>query len=83
MTGHDGPVGQKKHLKRVGRQRQRFNPGKEKQYPLYRRLGGPQDRSERVRKISPTLGFDLRNGPAPLRVTVPTTNSEIMCTGTL
>ena len=27
-------------------------------YPLYRRLGGPQRRSERVRKISPPLGFD-------------------------
>ena len=29
-------------------------------YPLYRRLGGPQGRSGRVRKISPPLGFDLR-----------------------
>jgi hypothetical protein len=29
---------------------------------LYRRLGGPQGRSERVRKISPTPGFDLRTG---------------------
>jgi len=27
-------------------------PGKT-QYPLYRRLGGPQGQSERVRKISP------------------------------
>jgi len=27
---------------------------------LYRRLGGLQCRSERVRKISPTLGFDPR-----------------------
>ena len=32
-------------------------PGKTR-YPLYRRLGGPQGRSGRVRKISPLLGFD-------------------------
>jgi len=29
-------------------------------YPLYRRLGGPQGRSERVRKISLPPGFDPR-----------------------
>ena len=29
-------------------------------HPLYRRLGGPQGRSGRVRKISPLLGFDPR-----------------------
>jgi len=29
-------------------------------YPLYMRFGGTQDRSERVRKISPTPDFDLR-----------------------
>jgi hypothetical protein len=29
-------------------------------YPLYRRLGGPQDRSGRVRKISPPPRFDPR-----------------------
>jgi len=29
-------------------------------YPLYRRLGGPQGRSERVRKISSPPGFDPR-----------------------
>jgi hypothetical protein len=32
-------------------------PGKT-QYPLYRRLGGPQGRSGRVLKISPPPGFD-------------------------
>ena len=32
-------------------------PGKTR-YPLYRRLGGPQGRSGRVRKISSTPGFD-------------------------
>ena len=36
-----------------------FTPGKEP-YPLYRKLGGPQDWSGRVRKISPPPGFDLR-----------------------
>ena len=34
-------------------------PGKT-QYQLYRKLGGPQGRSGRVRKISPTPGFDPR-----------------------
>jgi hypothetical protein len=29
-------------------------------YPLYSRLDGPQGLSERVRKISPLLGFDPR-----------------------
>ena len=38
----------------------RFSPGKETRYPLYRRLGGPQGRSGRVRKISPPPGFDPR-----------------------
>jgi hypothetical protein len=35
----------------------RFTLGKT-WYPLYRRLGRPQDRSGHVRKISPPLGFD-------------------------
>ena len=30
------------------------------QYPLYRRLGGPQGRSGQVRKIPPPQGFDPR-----------------------
>jgi len=34
-------------------------PGKTR-YPLYMRLGGPQGRSGRVRKISPPPGFDPR-----------------------
>ena len=34
-------------------------PGKTR-YPLYRRLGGPQGRSGRVRKISSPPGFDPR-----------------------
>ena len=38
----------------------RFTPGKETRYPLYRRLGGPQGHSGRVRKISPSPTFDSR-----------------------
>ena len=38
----------------------RFTPRKEKPYPLYRRLVGPQGRSGRVRKISSPPGFDPR-----------------------
>jgi hypothetical protein len=34
-------------------------PGK-RRHPLYRRLGGPQGRSARVRKILPLPGFDPR-----------------------
>ena len=34
-------------------------PGKTR-YPLYRKLGRPQGRPGRVRKISPTPGFDPR-----------------------
>ena len=34
-------------------------PGKTR-YLLYRRLGGPQDRSGRVRKIFPPPGYDPR-----------------------
>jgi Rad3-related DNA helicase len=36
-----------------------LHPG-ETQYPLYRRLGGPQGRTGRVQKISPPPGFDPR-----------------------
>jgi rRNA maturation protein Nop10 len=38
----------------------RLTPGKETRYALYRRLGGPQGRSGRVRKISTPPGFDPR-----------------------
>jgi hypothetical protein len=33
-------------------------PGKETRYPLYRKLGGPQGRCGRVRKITPPPGFN-------------------------
>ena len=36
----------------------RFAVGKDARYQLYRRLGRPNDRSDRVRKMSPPLGFD-------------------------
>jgi hypothetical protein len=35
-------------------------PPEKNRYPLYRRLGGRQDRSGHVRKISPSPGFDAR-----------------------
>jgi hypothetical protein len=37
-----------------------FTPEQDKRYPFYRRLGGPQGRTGRVRKISPTPGFNPR-----------------------
>jgi len=44
-------------------------PGKTR-YPLYRRLGGPQDRSVQEGKISPPPGFDPRTvKPAASRYT--------------
>jgi hypothetical protein len=42
----------------------RFNPGKEIRYPLYRRLGGPQGRSGRVRKTLPATGIQSPDRPA-------------------
>jgi hypothetical protein len=45
-------------------------PGRTR-YPLYRRLGGPQGRSGRVRKFSPQPGFDPRTvHPVAIRCTV-------------
>jgi hypothetical protein len=45
-------------------------PGKT-QYPLYRRLGGPQSRSGRVRKISPPQGFDPRTDTVKISNKIP------------
>ena len=39
-------------------------PPRKTQYPLYRRLGGPQGRSGRVRKISPPTGIRSPDRPA-------------------
>ena len=45
-------------------------PGKSR-YPLYRRLGEPQGRPRRVRKISTPPGFDLRTvQPVARRITL-------------
>ena len=64
--GHEGPEREQRYsftfsltsaLDGVGGQRHApaaLPPG-ETRYPLYRRLGGPQGRSGRVRKISPQL----------------------------
>jgi hypothetical protein len=38
----------------------RFTPEKETRFPFYRRPGGPQGRSGRVRKTSPSQGIDPR-----------------------
>ena len=35
-------------------------PPVKSRYPLYRRMGGPQGRSARMRKILPPPGFDPR-----------------------
>jgi hypothetical protein len=42
----------------------RFTPRKQTRYPLYKRLGGTQDRSGRMRKISPPAGIRSQDGPA-------------------
>ena len=42
-----------------------ISPGQETRYPLYRRLSGPQWRSGRVRKISPTT--EIRSPDRPAR----------------
>jgi hypothetical protein len=40
-----------------------LSPGKN-QYPLYKRLGGPQSQSGRVRKILPPTGIRFPDRPA-------------------
>jgi hypothetical protein len=75
MTGPEGPRGgggnrgialpvrEPRHEEGIGwlaPRPGRFTPGKETRYPLYRRLGGPQVRSGRLRKISLPQGFDPR-----------------------
>ena len=68
-TGHEGPEGEQMYSSTLpstsaldeggwsAPRPGRFTPGKDP-YPLYRRLGGPQGRSGRVRKILPPPGFD-------------------------
>jgi hypothetical protein len=81
-TGHEGPEGEWRYsstlsltsaLDEGGWSTPRpscFTPRKKTRYPLYRRLGGPQGRSGRLRKISPPPGFDPRTvQPAASRYT--------------
>jgi len=59
-------------LDRVGGQRHApaTLPTGKTRYALFRRLGGPQGRSGRVRKISPSPGFEPRTfQPVPSRYT--------------
>jgi hypothetical protein len=75
-TGHEGPLGKYRYSSTLSLtwaldgsgwstpRPGRFNPGKEARYPLYRRLGGPRDRSVRVRNISPATGIRSPDRPA-------------------
>ena len=76
ITGHEGPEGEQMYSSilpstsaldgGVGGQLHapgRFTPGKDP-VPIYRRLGGPQGRSVRVRKISPSTGIRSADRPA-------------------
>jgi hypothetical protein len=69
-TGHEGPEGEQRYNSTLSLTSvldvggwstphpSRFTPGKETLYPLYRRLGGLQGRSGRLRKLSPPTEFD-------------------------
>ena len=73
-TGHEGPEGEQMYSSTLPStlvldgcgwstpRPSRFTPGKTR-YPLYRRLGGPQGQSGRLRKILPLPGFD----PQPIQ----------------
>jgi hypothetical protein len=75
-TGHEGPKWEQgwysstlsltSVLDGVGGQRQAPHalPSGKTRYPSYRRLGGLQGRSERVRKISPPAGIRSPDRPA-------------------
>ena len=83
FIGHEGPQGEQRYSctlflttaleggeGSVSGPGRNLPPGKT-QYTLYRRLGGPQDRSEQVRKISPHQ--DSISGPSsPQAVAIPT-----------
>ena len=54
-------------------------------YPLYRRLGGPQGWSERLRKISPPTGIRSRDCGIPALIHTHThthTHTYMACIGT-
>jgi hypothetical protein len=71
ITGHEGPEVEYRYRSTLPltsaldgvcgqRHASAVLPPGETQYPMYRRLGGPQGRSGRVRKTSPLPGFDPR-----------------------
>ena len=72
MTSHEGTEGEYRYSStlsltsalhgdgRLAPRPSRFTSGKETQYQLYRRLSGLQGFSGKVRKISPSPGFDPR-----------------------
>ena len=76
-TGHEGPEGKQMYSSTlpstsalygwwvVNATPRPFYPPRKTRYPLYRRLGGPQGRSGRVRKISPPTG--IRTPDRPVR----------------
>jgi hypothetical protein len=77
ITGHEGPEGDQMYSSTlpstsaldggIGRSTPRpgrFTPWKETRYQLYGKLGGPQSRSERVRKISSLTGIQSPDRPA-------------------
>ena len=98
-TDHKGPEGEQRYsytlsltsaLDVGGRSTPfsgRFTPGKETRYPLYRRLVGPQGRSERVRKISPATWIRSSDRPACSeslnRMSYPGPQLEWVATGSL
>ena len=64
ITGHEGPEVKYRYSSTLSLTSAldapaALPPGKTR-YPLYRKLGGPQGRSGRVRKISPPPGIDPR-----------------------
>jgi hypothetical protein len=71
-TGHEGPYGEQTYSSTISLTSTpfgswwsalspgRFNRRKETLYPFRRRMGGPQNRSGRVRRMSPPPGFDPR-----------------------
>jgi hypothetical protein len=75
-TGHEGPEGEYRYSSTLsltlaldggGWSTPRpghFTPGKQTRYPFYRRLGGPQGWSGRLRKISTPPGIQSPDRPA-------------------
>jgi hypothetical protein len=71
-TGHESPEGEQRYNSTLSLtsaqdgggwstpRPNHFTPGKERRYRFYRRLGGPQGPSGRVRENSPPPGFDPR-----------------------